>query len=198
VRRGIEAAVRVVLGREDLRGVSVLVQGVGDVGLPLAEELTRHGARVLVSDVDDQRLEHAVSALGATAVPAGQAWDVDCDVFAPCAVGGVLSARTIPRLTCRIVAGSANNQLERADDAARLHERGIVYVPDYVINAGGAYAFALHGRGERDNAALLDRMDHVGDIVGAVLAEARTDGGSPLDAASRRARRVLAGAMRSA
>jgi len=192
VRRGIEAAARAALGRDDLSGVTVLVQGVGDVGFPLAEELAAQGARLFVSDVDGERVSRAVAALGATAVPPDEAWDIPCDVFAPCAVGGVLSARTVPRLACRVVAGSANIQLETAEDARRLHERGIVYVPDYVINAGGALAFALHRRGERDPQALFARMDDIGEIVAAVLAEAAADGGSPLDAAGRRARRALA------
>lgn len=192
VRRGIEAAVRNVLGRDDLGGVTVLVQGVGDVGYPLAQELAELGARLLVSDVDAGRIERAVTTLGATAVPPEEAWDAPCDVFAPCAVGGVLSASTIPRLQCRIVAGSANAQLETADDEARLAERGIVYVPDYVVNAGGAYAFALLGRGERAEDGLLQRMDYVGEIVDAVLAESKADGTSPLEAAGRRVARTLA------
>ena len=105
VRRGIEAAARAALGRDDLSGVTVLVQGVGDVGFPLAEELAAQGARLFVSDVDGERVSRAVAALGATAVPPDEAWDIPCDVFAPCAVGGVLSARTVPRLACRVVAG---------------------------------------------------------------------------------------------
>jgi len=192
VRRGIEAAVRAVLERDDLRGVTVLVQGVGDVGYPLAQELVELGARLLVSDVDAGRLERAVTTLGATVVPPEEVWDADCDVFAPCAIGGVLSAATIPRLRCRIVAGSANAQLDTPDDEQRLHEHGIVYVPDYVVNSGGAYAFALHGRGEHDHATLFEKMDHVGDIVAAVLAEATAEGRSPLEAAARRAQRTLA------
>ena len=192
VRRGIEAAVRAVLGRDDLRGLTVLVQGVGDVGYPLARELAELGVRLLVSDVDAGRIERAVTTLGATAVAPDEAWDAPCDVFAPCAVGGVLSAATIPRLVCRIVAGSANAQLEDPEDEARLQERGIVYVPDYVVNAGGAYAFALHGRGEHDPETLLAHLDRVGEIVAAVLAEAAVEGRSPLAAAARRAARVLA------
>jgi len=192
VRRGIEAAVRSVLGRDDLGGVTVLVQGVGDVGYPLARELADLGARLLVSDVDAGRIERAVTTLGATAVLPEEAWDAPCDVFAPCAIGGVLSASTIPRLQCRIVAGSANAQLETADDEARLAERGIVYVPDYVVNAGGAYAFALLGRGERDEARLLEHMDYIGEIVDAVLAESKSQGSSPLAAAGQRVSRALA------
>jgi leucine dehydrogenase len=133
-----------------------------------------------------------VTTLGATVVPPNEAWDAECDVFAPCAIGGVLSAATIPRLKCRIVAGSANAQLDTRDDEGRLQERGIVYVPDYVVNSGGAYAFALHGRGEHDEATLMAQMDHVGDIVAAVLAEAAAEGSSPLATAARRAQRTLA------
>ncbi|HEV8239515.1 MAG TPA: Glu/Leu/Phe/Val dehydrogenase dimerization domain-containing protein [Thermoanaerobaculia bacterium] len=191
VRRGIEAAVRHVLARDDLRGVTVLVQGVGDVGYPLARELAELGARLLVSDVDSGRIERAVTTLGATAVAPEEAWDAPCDVFAPCAIGGVLSSSTIPRLQCRIVAGSANAQLETREDEARLAERGIVYVPDYVVNAGGAYAFALLGRGEHDEATLFGRMDYVGEIVAAVLAESKAEGTSPLEAAGRRVARAL-------
>ncbi len=192
VRRGIEAAVRAVLGRDDLQGIAVLVQGVGDVGYPLARELAELGARLLVSDVDAGRIERAVSTLGATVVPPDEVWDAACDVFAPCAIGSVLSAATIPRLACRIVAGSANAQLETPEDDARLRERGIVYVPDYVVNAGGAYAFALHGRGEHDTETLLASMDYVGEIVDSVLAEAAAESSSPLAAAARRAERTLA------
>jgi leucine dehydrogenase len=191
VLRGIAAAARALLGRDDLRGATVLVQGVGDVGYPLADELARGGARLLVSDVDAGRVARAVTELDATAVSPEDAYDTPCDVFAPCAVGGVLSAATIPRLQCRVVAGSANAQLDTPEDAARLQERGIAYVPDYVVNAGGALAFALHGRGEKDLAALLARMDRIGEIVEAVLAEAVAEGGTPLAAAARRADRML-------
>ena len=191
VLRGIEAAVRAVLGRDDLAGVSVLVQGVGDVGFPLAKELAEGGARVLVSDVDEGRIARAQSELGAVVVPPEAVADTECDVFAPCAIGGVLSAATVPRLACRIVAGSANAQLESPEDAARLHQRGIVYVPDYVVNAGGALAFALHGRGQHDHEALLARMDQIGEIVDEVLAEAADERTTPLAAAARRVARVL-------
>ncbi len=196
VRRGIEAAAQAILGRSDLRGLRVLVQGVGDVGWPLARELAEGGARLLVSDVDTGRLERAVSELGAEAVPPETVWDAPCDVFAPCAIGGVLSADTVPRLACRIVAGSANAQLATDEDAERLQARGIVYVPDYVINAGGAHAFSLYAGGERDTEATLARMDKIGVIVAAVLEEAQTSGEPPLRAAARRVERTLASAKR--
>lgn len=191
VFRGIEAGARVGLGRESVEGMSVLVQGAGDVGFPLARELRRAGAEVLVADVDEGRVARAVGELGATAIPPERAWDTACDVFAPCATGGVLDAARIPALACRMVAGSANAQLGTPEDAERLHARGIVYVPDFILNAGGALAFALHGEGERDPATLLQRMDRIGETVAAVLAEAAERDESPLLAARRRVERVL-------
>jgi leucine dehydrogenase len=191
VLRGIEAAAGVALGRERLAGLSVLVQGAGDVGYPLAEELHARGARLLVADTDPQRLARAVDQLGAVAVEPEQAWDTPCDVFAPCAMGGVLDAERIPRLACRMVAGSANAQLATPEDARRLHARGIVYVPDFIVNAGGAYAFALHGEGERDPGTLLARMDRIGETVRTLLVEAEARAESPLAAARRRVDEVL-------
>jgi leucine dehydrogenase len=188
---GMEAAAGECLGR-GLAGTSVLVQGVGDVGAPLAALLHQAGARLLISDIDHRRLQAAAQELGGQTVAPDAVCDTECDIFAPCAIGGVLDARAIARLRCRVVAGSANNQLENPEDAVRLHERGIVYVPDFVINAGGALAFALHGRGERDPRSLMAQMARVGVAVAEVLQEARTAGEPPLAAARRRVDRILA------
>jgi leucine dehydrogenase len=133
VFHGIRASVRHVFGSDSLAGRVVLVQGLGSVGGPLAEELAAAGARVLVSDVVPGRAE----LLGAEVVPAEEVIGTECDVYAPCALGGTLNAETIPRLRCRIVAGSANNQLAEPKDAERLRGAGILYAPDFVINAGG-------------------------------------------------------------
>jgi len=194
VLRGIEAAARVALGRAELQGLVVLVQGVGDVGLPLARELAARGARLLLTDVDEDRLAGAADELGAATVRAADALAAPCDVLAPCAVGGVLTAETIATLRCRVVAGSANNQLATSEDAARLHARGVVYVPDYVINAGGALALGLLGRGLAARDELLDRMDRIGEVVTEILVEAARAGEPPLHAAARRVERVLAAA----
>jgi leucine dehydrogenase len=133
VFHGIRASVRHVFGTDSLAGRVVLVQGLGSVGGPLAEELLAAGARVLASDVVPGRAE----SLGAEVVPVEEVIGAECDVYAPCALGGTLNAETIPRLRCRIVAGSANNQLAEPDDAERLRAAGILYAPDFVINAGG-------------------------------------------------------------
>jgi leucine dehydrogenase len=197
VLRGIAAAARVACGQDGVAGMRVLVQGAGDVGFPLARELRELGAEVLVADTDPDRLDRAVRELGAVPVAAERVWDTPCDVFAPCAIGGVLDGERIPRLRCRLVAGSANAQLASPDDAARLHARGIVYVPDFIVNAGGALAFALHGEGERDPTALMARMDRIGDAVDAVLREAAARDESPLAAARRRVEEVLDRARRA-
>jgi leucine dehydrogenase len=134
VFHGIRASVAHVFGEDDLQGRTVVVQGAGAVGAQLVQLLVAAGAHAAVSDVDDAR----AAATGARVVPADSALETECDVYAPCASGGTLNAETIPRLRCRIVAGSANNQLAEPADAERLHARDILYAPDYVINAGGA------------------------------------------------------------
>jgi leucine dehydrogenase len=113
------------------------VQGVGDVGERLAEQLAEAGARVLVSDIDAGRAGAVAERIGGEIVDPGIALETECDVYAPCALGATLNATSIPNLRCRIVAGAANNQLETSADADRLREAGILYAPDYVINGGG-------------------------------------------------------------
>src|SRR6184192_879180 len=137
VLHGIRAGLEHVFGSPDLAGRSVLVQGVGAVGYDLTRLLAADGARVLVSDVDPELAASVAAEVGGSVVPPGEAIAAECDVFSPCAVGGILDAESIPRLRCRIVAGSANNQLADPSDADRMHRSGILYAPDYVVNAGG-------------------------------------------------------------
>ena len=139
VFHGIRASVAHVHGSPALEGRAVLVQGVGSVGARLAEALAGEGADVVVSDVDTARAEAVAARLGVRAVEAADALTTECDVYAPCATGGTLSADTIPGLRCRVVAGAANNQLGEPADADRLRARGILYAPDFVINAGGVF-----------------------------------------------------------
>ena len=137
VRRGIEACVEHKLGKSALAGVHVAVQGVGHVGYQLCRELHAAGAKLTVADVDALKAERAHREFGAKVVPLDAIFDVDCDVFAPCALGSALNDETIPRLKARIVAGAANNQLAVPHNGEDLHARGILYAPDYAINAGG-------------------------------------------------------------
>ena len=133
----IEAAVRHRLGKNDLQGLEVAVQGLGNVGMALAERLHRRGASLIVADIDADRMDRARDQLGARAVHVDRILTETCDVLAPCALGAVINDDTIKALRCSIVAGSANNQLHRPVHGDALHERGILYAPDFVANAGG-------------------------------------------------------------
>jgi leucine dehydrogenase len=139
VRRGIEALAEALLGRKngDLAGLHVAIQGVGSVGGLLARELHAKGARLTIADIDSQRVNAVAAETGAQIVSNESIFDTACDIFAPCALGGAISAATIARLHCRIVAGAANNQLESPAMDQELARRNIFYAPDYVINAGG-------------------------------------------------------------
>ena len=137
VRRGIEACVKLQLGRDSLEKVHVAVQGVGHVGYHLCKELHEQGAKISVADVDPLKAERATREFGASVVPLDKIFDTECDVIAPCALGSALNDATIPRLKAKIVAGAANNQLAQPRNGDDLHARGILYAPDYAINAGG-------------------------------------------------------------
>ncbi|MCL6451194.1 MAG: leucine dehydrogenase [Acetobacteraceae bacterium] len=138
VFRGMKACLREVFGSESLQGRRVAVQGVGHVGYHLVRHLVDAGAEVFAADIFEEKVKRVVDEFKVTPVAPDSIYDLDCDVFAPCALGAVINDETLPRLKCRIVAGSANNQLadkERHGDA--IHERGILYAPDFVINGGG-------------------------------------------------------------
>lgn len=137
---GIQVACEYLFGEASLKGRRVLVQGVGSVGGKLVEHLDAAGAEVLFNDVDGDVIRRFRDELGYEFVPGEALYGTACDVFAPCALGGVLNTETIPQLKCRVIAGGANNQLATPGDAQRLLERGILYAPDYVVNLGGAMA----------------------------------------------------------
>jgi len=137
VAMAMEAAALHKFGATDLRGLRIAVQGLGNVGMALAERLYRRGAKLVVADIDAARVARAVETLRATPVGVDRILSIECDILAPCALGAVINDETVDSLRCRIVAGSANNQLHRPEHGDRLHQRGILYVPDFVANAGG-------------------------------------------------------------
>ncbi len=192
--RGVDQAVRAVarrlFGSDELAGRTVLVSGVGSVGRPLARRLHEAGANLLLSDVDGARARALASDLGAEVVAPEEVAGTACDVYAPCAVGGILDAETIPRLACRGIAGSANNQLGEPADAEALHARGILYAPDYVANSGGAIAFHLMAEKVPDE-EILRRIDGLGAVLDEIFDEAAREDRSPLWAARRRVERML-------
>ena len=188
---GIQVALKHTYGSESLSGRSVLIQGLGNVGGHLAETLSECGAKVLVSDIDPSRTERAAKEYGAQVVPPARLFETACDVYAPCAIGATLNQQTIPGLACRIVVGCANNQLATPDDAERLRQRDILYVPDYIVNAGGALAFGLMHRGVPPGEELLERVATIGSKVEQILQEADERGETPLAAARRRVEATL-------
>jgi leucine dehydrogenase len=137
---GMQAVCEYLFGDESLVGKRVLVQGAGSVGEPLINLLKEAGAEVLFSDVNQAAIRHFQDELGLKFVPAETIYNTPCDIFAPCALGGVLNQSTIPRLKCLAISGAANNQLDQPADADRLRERNILYAPDFAINIGGAMA----------------------------------------------------------
>ena len=195
VYHGIRASLAYAFGSDELARRTVLVQGAGSVGSHLAELLAHHSASVLVADIDETRARVVAERVDGTTVAADEVIDSACDVYAPCAVGGTLGAETVPRLRCRIVAGSANNQLADPQAAELLHARGIVYAPDYVINAGGAIAIVgleQLGWSRSDADAALAR---IGQTLAEVFARADANGTSTAAAADELVAARLAAAV---
>ena len=164
VRRGMEACVELALGRKTLEGVHVAVQGLGNVGAQLCKQLREQGATLTIADVRDSRAAQLGEELGAKVVSAAEIHRVPCDVFAPCALGGAINDRTLPQLQCKVVAGAANNQLASDENGAALHARGILYAPDYAINAGGLINVAQEAAGY-DEAASRERTLRIRDTL---------------------------------
>lgn len=152
VFRGVRLCVERGLKR-DLDGVRVAIQGVGHVGGYLAQKLHAAGAKLILTDVNTEALRRVADETGAQVVAPGMIFDVDCDVFAPCAMGGAISLDTLPRIRARIIAGAANNQLADADTGREVFRRGLLYAPDYVINGGGIINVAGEIRALDANAA---------------------------------------------
>ncbi len=175
VLAGMQAALEEVDGSPDLRGRRVAVQGLGGVGAHLAGLLVAAGAKVIGADVDPARAKELADGLGLELLDSEQLYEVECDVFSPNAVGGVLNEHTIPRLRCRIVAGGANNQLATPRDGVRLWERGIVYAPDYVINSAAPYAVIGAGELGYSPQRLAASVQAVAVAVRVVLRRARAE-----------------------
>jgi len=145
---GIKASVKQLTGSDSLAGKRILIQGVGSVGADLAERLAKENAKLFIYDIYPSTMEKVAAKTGATIVEEEEVYRMDLDVFAPCALGAGLNPDTIPQLNCAIIAGSANNQLlDEVSDAIALHERGILYAPDFLVNAGGIINVSLELEG---------------------------------------------------
>lgn len=189
---GIRASALARLGSDDLEGLRIAVQGLGNVGYALAEQLAAAGAELLVSDLDPGRVQLAVEQLGAHPVASDALLTTPCDILAPCGLGGVLNAQSAPQLRCAVVAGAANNQLASPDIADLLEARGILYAPDYVINSGGLIHVALRHRGD-DLPAITAHLARIGQRLTDIYAHAQADKRSPARVADALAERLLYG-----
>lgn len=180
---GMKAAWKKVTGTESLKGVKVLVQGLGKVGMALVELLHKEGATIYATDLSAQQLEQAERLYGVHPVPPDDWYRQPVDILAPCARGGILNAETIPHLRCAVVAGSANNQLaDEIQDSVRLAERGILYAPDFLINAGGLINVYTELEGYSRNRALA-RTEYIYEATQRVFAAAEKRGITPHEAA---------------
>ena len=178
VRAAMRAVVEALNGDPSLVGVRVAVQGAGHVGANLVALLVEAGAHVVLGDVDEARARVVAEAHDAQVVAAEEVLAVDCDILAPCALGAVLTAASVEHLACRAVCGAANNQLADRTIADLLVDRGVLYAPDYVANAGGIINLAEEFAGYSRVRALA-RAEGIGETVRRVLARARDEGVSP-------------------
>lgn len=189
---GIRATSQARLGSGNLEGLRVAVQGLGNVGYALAEQLHAAGADLLVSDLDPGRVRLAVEQFDAHPVPHEALLSTPCDIFAPCAIGPVLNGQSVMQLRCAAVAGAANNQLTTLQVADQLESRGILYAPDYVINAGGMIYVALKHQG-CDLSAVTAHLARIPTRLTEVFGHAQAEKRSPARVAQMLAERLLYG-----
>jgi leucine dehydrogenase len=198
VFRGLRLCVRRALNR-DLDGVTVAVQGVGHVGAYLADKLHAAGAKLILTDVNEEALREVAGRTNATVVTPAAIFDAEADVFAPCALGGAINADTLPRLRAKVIAGGANNQLADPEVGRALFERGILYAPDYVINGGGIINVAGEiralERGEAFDAAWVDgKLARLTQTLEEVLDRSRHEARPTHEVANEMARARISGA----
>jgi leucine dehydrogenase len=183
---GMKAAAKEAFGDDSLKGKVIAIQGVGHVAYSLCQHLHKEGAKLIVTDINKDNVNRAVQEFGAEAVSPDKIYDVECDIFSPCALGAIINDETIERLKCKVVAGSANNQLKEDRHGDMLEQKGIVYAPDYVINAGGVINVAdeLYGY-NRERA--MKRVEAIYDNILKVFEIAKRDGIPSYKAADRMA-----------
>lgn len=189
--RGIVAAANEVYGTDDLTGKVVAVQGLGAVGYNVCKHLHEAGAKLYVTDIKKANIERVVNDFGATAVAPDEIFKVECDIFAPCAMGAIINDFTIDQLKCKIVAGAANNQLAEEKHGQMLKDKGILYIPDYVINAGGVINVYEEIQGYNKERA-MNRASNIYNAVKKVIEISKRDNITTAEAADRMAEERIA------
>lgn len=191
IYKGMKAAAMEAFGSDSLEGKTVAVQGVGNVAYTLCEHLHAEGANLIVADINKDAVNRAVQAFGAKTVDPDDIYGVDCDIYAPCALGATINDETIPQLKAKVIAGSANNQLKRTEHGDIIHEKGIVYAPDYVINSGGVINVADELNGYNASRALKN-VESIYDILLKIFAISKRDNIPTYVAADRMAEERIA------
>ncbi len=171
---GLRSTVKYAL-KTDLQGVKVAIQGMGHVGYRLAKHLHDAGAQLFVTDIYPDGVERAVSELGATAVAPEDIYGLDVDVIAPCAMGASINDETLPDIKAKVIAGAANNQLAREEMGELLRQRGIVYAPDYVINAGGVIDIYHQRMEQSSNEAMRAHIEEIGTTLNEIFERAEKE-----------------------
>ncbi|MFJ7646577.1 Leu/Phe/Val dehydrogenase [Lysinibacillus sp. NPDC097279] len=196
VYRGMKAAAKEAFGTDSLEGRTISVQGLGNVAYKLCEYLHNEGAKLVVTDINQAAIDRVVNDFGARAVAPEEIYSQEVDIFSPCALGAILNDETIPQLKAKVIAGSANNQLQDSRHGDYLHELGIVYAPDYVINAGGVINVAdeLYGY-NRERA--MKRVDGIYDSIEKIFDISKRDGIPTYVAANRLAEERIARVSKS-
>ena len=187
---GLQAAVKQRLGRDDLKGLRVAIQGVGQVGFGLAQQLKEAGAELWVTDIVEANVRRAVEQLGATAVGQNDIYGLEVDVFAPCAMGAIINPQTLEALRAPVIAGAANNQLADAGLAEELRRRGCLYAPDYAINAGGIIDVCYERNGG-STAELKAHIEGIGTTLAEIFQRAEREGSTTTAVADRMAQERL-------
>ena len=184
VFRAIQASAKERWGSDDLQSRTVTVQGCGHVGYYLAKELNQAGAKLVVTDIDVERVKRVVNEFGARAVEPDEIYGVEASIFAPCALGAIINDKTLPQLKVEIVAGAANNQLQDDRHGLELEQKGILYAPDYVANAGGVINVYSELAGW-SSARAFRKADEIYDTILRVFAIAKQDKVPSYEAADR-------------
>lgn len=174
IYKGMQAAAKEAFGSSSLANRTIAIQGVGNVAYHLCEHLHKEGAHLIVTDINKKAVERAVKDFNAKAVAPEEIYDVECDIYSPCALGATLNDDTISRLKAKVVAGSANNQLAESRHGDMLHEKGIIYAPDYVINAGGVINVADELEGYNKDRA-MKKVETIYDNLEKVFSIAKRD-----------------------
>ncbi len=195
---GLKAAAAARLGSDSLAGLKIGVQGVGNVGLRLCRMLAEAGARLVVADVNRDNLLRLADTVDASEVAPTELLFADIDILAPCALGNILNAQSIPRLRASVVAGAANNQLSSVADGERLRKRGILYAPDYVINAGGVISVAREYLGQSSEDEVRSEVGRIPERLRRIFAEAERDERPTNEIADEHARSIVAAASAGA